>query len=234
LFATAAITIGVSVLLCWAYVQRYDQLSAKEKASLDPTLLSLRGVFLAQLAVGVLGVLFIGSEHTTGMIRTTFTAVPARRRVLAAKATVLAAVSAVAGAVSTLTAFFAGQAILSTKHIGVSFFSPGVPRALLGASAYFVLIALLAFGLGAILRSTPGAISTLFGLVLVLPILVAGLPSPWREDISQVLPGQAGEAMFAVSQTQDLLSPLPGALVFVAWVAAALTAAMVLVTRRDA
>src|SRR5262245_3015717 len=156
LLATAAITIGVSVLLCWAYVNRYDQLSAKEKASLDPTLLSLRGVFLAQLAVGVLGVLFIGSEHTTGMIRTTFTAVPARRRVLAAKATVVAAVSAVVGAISTFTAFFVGQAILSTKHIGVSFFSPGVPRALLGASAYFVLIALLAFGLGAILRSTPG------------------------------------------------------------------------------
>ena len=115
LVATFGITVGFGVLLSWAYISRYDRLSLRERFTFDPTAHSLRGLFLAQLAIGVLGVLIMTSEYTTGLIRTTFTAVPQRRSVLAAKAIVFGAAAFVVSMVSVFVAFFAGQAILNGK-----------------------------------------------------------------------------------------------------------------------
>jgi ABC-2 type transport system permease protein len=99
------------------YVNQYPSVSAADRASFDPTWFSLTGIFLAQLAIGVLGVLLIASEHGTGTIRSTFAAVPQRRTVLAAKAAVFSGVTLVVGLASSFIAFFVGQAILSSRHI---------------------------------------------------------------------------------------------------------------------
>ena len=234
LFATIAITIGLGALVSWAFVSRFDRLGAAERANFDATTHSLRGVFLAQLAIGVLGVLIISAEYTTGLIRPTFTAVPQRRTVLAAKAIVFGAVALVVSAISCFVAFAIGQTILSSKHLNVSLGDPGVFRAVCGATAYLVFIGLLALALGAILRRTAGAISTLFGLVLVLPLLAQALPSPWNTDVSKVLPGQAGIALFTVRPDSDLLSPGVGALVCLIWLVASYVLATILISRRDA
>ncbi len=234
LLTTIAITVGLGSLLSWAYVSRYDRLTLQERLTFDPTAHSLSGLFLAQIAIGVLGVLIITSEYTTGLIRPTFTATPQRRVVLAAKATAFGIIAFVISAVATLIAFVVGQSILASKHLGVSLTDPGVARALFGASAYLVFIGLLGLALGTIVRRTAGAIAALFGLVLVLPLLALALPSPWSTDTSKLLPGQAGQALFAVHHTTDLLTPTLGAIVCLIWLAATFTIAIVLISRRDA
>jgi ABC-2 type transport system permease protein len=234
LLAAAVATIGLGALLCAAYVSRYDSLSLGERARFDPTSFNLRGLFLAQLAIGVLGVLVISSEYTTGMIRTSFAAVPQRRTVVVAKSVVFLVVAFVVGTVACFGAFFAGQAILASKHLDVGLGDPGVLRAIVGGGVYLALIGLLGLSFGTLLRRTAGAIAALFGLVLVLPALASALPSPWGTDVPKYLPSEAGQAMLGIHQHSDLLSPGAGFAVLVAYGAAALALALYVVARRDA
>src|SRR5262249_31000470 len=86
-------------------------------ASFDPAAISLSGVQLAQIAIGVLGVLLITSEYATGLIRTTFAAVPRRVPMLWGKAAVLAAAITVVSLPAAFAAFIGGQSILSRQHL---------------------------------------------------------------------------------------------------------------------
>jgi ABC-type transport system involved in multi-copper enzyme maturation permease subunit len=191
-------------------------------------------VFLAQLAIGVLGVLVISAEYTTGMIRTTLTAVPHRRMLLCAKAAVFTVVAFVVSTVAAFVAFFAGQSVLAGKNADVVLSDPGVLRAVLGAGVYLTLIGLLGLALATLLRRTAGAIATLFGLVLVLPALVDALPSPWNTDVGKLLPINAGRAMFTVRPNPDLLSPGGGLVALLVTVAVVFVLALVAIERRDA
>jgi hypothetical protein len=168
------------------------------------------------------------------MIRATFAAVPQRRSVLAAKAAVLAAATAVAGLVSSFAAFFVGQAILSSKHIEAHIGDPHVLRAVIGAGLYIPVLALLALGIGALIRRSAGAIAAIFGLIFVLPGLVLALPSSWSNAISKYLPSNAGEAIFRTIRDRSTLSPWVGFALFCGYAAAALVAAGVVLNRRDA
>ena len=234
LLATIGITVGFGSLFCLAYTARYDRLGPGERRSVDPTLLSLRGLFLSSLAIGVLGVLVMSSEYATGMIRATFTAVPQRRAVLAAKAVVFCAVALIVGAASAFAAFGAGQAILHRKHLGTSLSDPTVLRAVVGGGIYLTIVGLLGLTLGAILRRTAGAIATLVGLVFVADLLVEALPSPWDTDIGKLLPGNAGLALFSVHPNPDRLASGRALVVLLLWLAVAFVAATLCLTRRDA
>lgn len=234
LVAAIGMTIGLGALFCSAYVHRYDRLTLVERLTFDPTAHSLRGIYLAQLALGVLGVLVITSEFATGMIRNTFAATPQRSVVLGAKIAVFGVVALVVGMISAFGGFFVGQAILSSKHIEAAISDPGVLRSVLGAGAYLAGIGLLGLGLGALLRRTAGAIATLFGVVLVLPLLAQALPTPWDTDVSKVLPGPAGLAMIGIRRTGSSLSPGAGGLLFLAYIVAILALAFVALARRDA
>lgn len=234
LLVTVVATVGIGALISLARVSRWDHLSLRERLSIDPAALSLRGVFLAQLAIGVLGVLIMSSEYSTGMIRTTFAAVPHRTLVLVAKAVVFTLVAFVVATIAAFVAFFVGQSILAGKHADVSLSDPGVFRAVIGAGAYLTLIGLLGLGLGTLMRRTAGAIATLFGLVLVLPALVDALPSPWNTDVGKLLPINAGRAMFTVRPNSDLLSPAGGLLAMVITVGVVLGLATFILNRRDA
>jgi len=235
LLVTIVIIVGLGALFCAARVSRWDHLDAREALGFDPAGFSLNGIFLAQLAVGVLGVLVMSSEYATGQIRATLGAIPQRSVVLAAKAVVFGAVVAVVGLVACLGAFGIGQAIFTAKHAGVSLADPGVARAVVGGALYLVAVGLMGLGLATILRRTAGAIATLVGLLLVLPILVNFLPSPWNDDIAKYLPGEAGGSVFHVIQrSSTALSPWAGFGVLCAYAAAALFAGAVLLNRRDA
>ncbi|MDQ6727496.1 MAG: ABC transporter permease subunit [Actinomycetota bacterium] len=235
LLVTLVIIIGLGALFCAARVSRWDHLDPGEQLRFDPAGFSLNGIFLAQLAIGVLGVLVMSSEYATGQIRATFGAIPQRRLVLAAKAVVFAVVVGIVSLVACVSAFAIGQAIFTAKHAGVSLGDPGVARAVLGGAMYLAVIGLMGLGLAAILRRTAGAIATLVGILLVLPILVNFLPSPWNDDISKYLPGQAGGAIFQVVQRDsNALSAWVGFAVLCAYAAVALVAGAVLVDRRDA
>jgi hypothetical protein len=143
----------------------------------------------------VLGVLIITAEYSSGMIRTTFTAVPQRGYLLAIKATVFGLVTFVVAAITTFVTFFASQWILNrdSRHLGVSLTSPNALRIVVGAALYLTLCGLLGVALGALLRSTPAAITTLAGLLFILPIMMDFLPVSWHRDANaQWLPSNAG------------------------------------------
>ena len=92
LLGTVALTVGMS-----AAVGAAVSCSASD-ADQDPAKISLTGISLGQAVVAILAVLAISGEYSTGMIRTTLTAMPRRATVLAAKAVVVTALTLVAGA----------------------------------------------------------------------------------------------------------------------------------------
>lgn len=211
-----------------------DRLSPLDKATFNPTAFSLNGLFLAQLAVGVLGVLVITNEYNAGMIRATFAAVPQRRTVLGAKAAVFAAVTLVVGVVSCFAAFLVGQAIRSAKGVEAHLGDPGVLRSVIGAGLYLSVLGLLALGLGTLIRHSAGAIAALFGLNFVLPGLVSALPASWSDAIAKYLPSYAGQAIYRGTHGASALSPWTGLAVFALYAAVAPGAAAVMLSRRDA
>lgn len=225
-------TIGVGALACGVVAHHWPQMDAHDRADFSALDVTFAGVQLAQLAIGVLGVLVITGEYSTGMIRSSFTAVPKRLPVLWAKAGVYALTTLVLMVPATLTAFFVGQAFLSTQNIDIAFSDPGVPRAVIGAALYLVTIGLFGIGLGAIVRNTAGGIATFAGIMFVLPPLMNVLPASWNRAASPYLPLSAGESIMTVTPG-DHLSPWVGFGLFVAYAAAALALAAVLLVRRD-
>lgn len=203
-----------------------------QSASFDPIFISLSGVLLAQMAIGVLGVLAISSEYSTGMIRSTFAAAPQRHWVVAAKAAVVGAVAFAAGTVSSLVAFLTGQAILGAHGVGLT--SPGALRSIVGVGLYLGLFAIFGVALGTLIRRSTGAIAALFGLILLLPALLLTLPASMRDIVIKFLPSNAGQAIFTNSNDSSTLSRWLGLAVFVAYGAAVLAPSLVLVRRRDA
>ncbi len=210
-------------------------ISSREQATIDSTRVSLGGLHLSQVAFGVLGVLVITSEYGTGMIRATLAAVPQRRLMLAAKTIVFAVTALIVGIASCLAAYLAFQAFLPAGHgMRTSLSDPGVLRAVTGAGLYLTVLGLLGLGLGAIIRSSAGAIATLFGLLFIPSLLAALLPLSWQDTIAPYLPMNAGETIITVHHQAHTLQPWPGFGVFCLYAAAALTAGFILIGHRDA
>ena len=202
----------------------------------DPTAAALSGTLLAQLIIGVLGVLAITSEYATGLIRTTLTVVPNRLSVLGAKAAVVTAATFPVMLASSLVAFLAGQALIGSGDLATaSLGDAGVLRAVIGTAGYLTGIALLGLAAGTLLRSTAAAISTLVAAVFLLPGLGAVLlPASWRDNVLPYLPSNAGTAFTSVTPSPELLSPGTGLAVFAAWVLIPLALAAVALERRGA
>jgi ABC-2 type transport system permease protein len=201
----------------------------------DTTGAALAGIQVAQLIIGVLGVLVITSEYSTGMIRTSLTSVPSRLPVFGAKAAVLAVTTMVALGASAFIAFFAGQSLISSGDIDTATLGdPGVLRAVIGAAAFLTGTALMGLAIGTLLRSTAGAISVLFGIIFLLPALgTIMLPAGSRDQVLQYLPSIAGSSFTSVSPEASILSPAVGAAVFAAWVGIPLIGAAIAFKRRS-
>jgi ABC-2 type transport system permease protein len=234
LLAAIVFIVGLAVLVPMVTVSHWPPRDPREALGFDPTTRTLSGIFLAQLAIGVLGVLLITGEYATGMIRATFAAVPARLPVLWAKAAVFATVTLVLMVPTVLGAFLVGQSILTSKHLQTNLSNPGVLRAVIGAALFLTVVGLLGIGLGALLRNTAGGISTLFGLLFVLPIIVRFLPSSWSDPIDKYLPSNAGEAITHVHPDPAMLAPWTGFGLFCGYAVAVLVAAAISLRRRDA
>jgi ABC-2 type transport system permease protein len=199
----------------------------------DPMLPGFISLDYAVLAIGVLGVLAFSAEYSTGLIRTTFAAVPRRRAVLAAKATVMGAVTLVVGELVAFTSFFLVQAVLSGQHLGVSLSRPGVPGAVLATGIILFVVAMMGLGLGAIIRHTPGGIAALVALI-ILPAIVGLLPAPWGGWLGRFTLLDAAHQVTALHPAANLFAPALSLLVLLAWPAATLLVAALIVTRRDA
>ena len=233
LLTVVGLAIGFGLLVSASQVNSWDTLSASERLRFDPTSFSLSGLFLAQMAIGVLGVLIVTSEYATGQIRATISATPQRLTVLAAKATTFAAVALGVGLAACFSAFAIGQAVFSSKGIGASLSDPAVLRAVVGGALYLAAVGVLGIGLGAIIRRTAGAIAALGGLLLVIPLIGTFLPSSWNEAVAKYLPAQAGTAIFSVVHDPRALAPWTGYGVLLAWTTIAMLAGAVILVRRD-
>lgn len=177
--------------------------------------------------------LFVSAEYSTGMIRSTLAAVPTRTPVLLAKALVFGVVALVAMVAAAFVAFLGAQGFLSHYGHGSSLSDSTVLRVVIGTGVYLALVGLLGGALGWIVRSTPGGISALVGLLMVLPVVFRVLPGSWAADIAEYLPSGAGGSFVSSVHAANTLTPWVGLGVLAAWVLAALAGAAVLLKRRD-
>jgi hypothetical protein len=188
----------------------------------------------AVLPAGVLGILAFTSEYSTGLVRTTYAAVPRRWAVLAAKSAVTGAAALIAGEVLAFAAFLLTQALLAGHHRGLSLSQPGVTGAVLAAGILLAVSALMGLGLGAILRHVAGAVAALVGLVYLLSLACLLLPSPWDDRVGRFTVALAAYQVVALHPQRGLLAPGLSLVVLVAWPAIVLVAAGVVISRRDA
>ncbi|MGN6678096.1 MAG: ABC transporter permease subunit [Streptosporangiaceae bacterium] len=255
LFALILACVGIGALFSWGQTQRLLRFENAPRGAKFPhgiahqiahvittqaASISLFGLLIGQLIIIVLGALAITSEYSTGMIRTSLTAMPRRGTVFAAKGVVFGIVALVIGLVTSFLSFFVGQLTLSTQHVNTTLGHPHVLRMVIGGGLFLAVCGLLSFGIGAMLRHTAGVIASGIGLMFVLWILSQFLPGPpsgWfgQEDIDKWIPFNAGSAIWE-NQANGLhpFSPWIGFGVFCAYAAAAIIGGLIVFRRRDA
>lgn len=194
------LTIGFGLLLAATFSTPDKTLTAdQQNAALVQA--STLGVNFTQLIVAVLGALVISGEYSTGMIRSTFAAMPGRIGAYIGKALVLAVSTFVIGLISIVAAGLVAAPVLAGKDVHANLFDWSVFLPLIGGAGYLTLVALLAFTFGTIVRSSAGAIATIMGLLLVVPTvlqIVSGLTrAVWIQNVAAFLPSDAGGRIFA-------------------------------------
>jgi ABC-type transport system involved in multi-copper enzyme maturation permease subunit len=264
-------SVGIGALIGFGQASNFHN-NPWNKAGTDATQLSLGFFFyIGQLIIAVIGAMIITSEYSTGMIRTSLTAMPRRGTVYLGKLIVLTAVTLVVSLVTSFLSFFAGQAALSGTGVAASLFhsttipanvnmspptggpnAPGPPnytfvgtdvihastvlQAVVGTALFVTLVALIAFGIGAIIRHTAGAITTVIGLMFILFIVIQLLPDNWRFDIMRFFPDEAGRVISVTvgSGNAHLWSAWPQMLVTLIWAVVLIGAGGYLFRKRDA
>jgi ABC-2 type transport system permease protein len=233
LLVAVILTVGLGALISGVIAAHWQDMKPGERANFYAVDTSLSGVGIAQLAIGVLGVLLLSGEYATGMIRSSLTAVPKRLTVLWAKISLFAGVVGAVSIASAFAAFFIGQSLLSSKHIDTSISSPDVLRMVVGAGVYMTLVGIIGMALGGLLRNTAAGISSLVAMFFVIPPMMNLLPSSWSDHIAPYLPSNAGQTFWA-HQTGTHVSALTGFAVLCLWTAAAVGAAAFRMKRSDA
>ena len=234
----AVVTLGLTAVVAATFVAAPGARHHGAAGAPAPPVDRLATSFLAfaeytVLPVTVLSVLVFTSEYSSGLIRTTFAAVPGRRAVLAAKAAVTGAAALVIGEVLAFACFFLAQAIFTGKHGGLSLTSPGALRAVLAAGFTLAACALVGVGVGAVIRHTAGAIAAAIALVALLAAVCLALPAPWNVRLGRLTLPFAAYQEVTAHPSAGLFSPDRSWLILVAWPAAILLIAAIVLTRRD-
>jgi ABC-2 type transport system permease protein len=242
---TLAITVVVMAAIALMFAALMSSLAddpelAANSGGLMPGVMIVTfGYSFAQLVVAVLGALTITGEYSTGMIRSTFSAVPTRLPAFAAKSIVLAVVTFVVAALGVVASYLVAMPFLSGTPLEVDLGAEGTMRAFVGAPLYLAAIAVLAVALGAMIRNSAGTIFGLVALLLVVPSILQAIPTEWVRDLAQFLPSTAGERLVIGDSmngmgTDFILSPWQGFGVLIAWVAVVWVGAAFVLKRRDA
>jgi ABC-2 type transport system permease protein len=234
LLAAIGSMIGVGIAMAWSTASDWTHMRPRQQARFNPLADPMSGFNLAQLAVGVLAILLTAGEYPGGMIRATLSAVPKRLPVLWAKLLVFTSLTALTMIPATIATFFISQRILipTGKHVGWSM--PMIPRVIIGTGLYLTIVAILAIGIGAIVRNLAGGIAAFVGILLVLPAITSGLSQTWSDRINKWVPSNAGQAIMRVQSDPSSLSPWRGLAMFGGYAVAAVIAAAILLKRRDA
>ena len=237
LIVLLAVSIGIGAAICAGTAANWSQASPADRATFDATQVSVAGLFyLGQLVIVVLGAIVLTAEYSTGMIRTSLTAMPRRPTMYVAKAAVFAVVALVVTLMAAFISFFLGQSLLASTHASATLSQPDVLRAVVGSALYVTLVGLFAFAAGAIFRNTAATITSVIGLLFVIPILAHLLPHSWYDDLARWLPDAAGTAISATvaGQNPHLFSPWAQFSVFAIYTAILLVVGGILFRKRDA
>lgn len=240
--ATIVGMVGMSALMAISFTAFASDMGGVELEGLGQQVMTF-GFFFGQITVAVLGALVITGEYSTGMIRSTFTAAPGRVEALSAKALVMALVVFATALVGGLASWVLSLAILPADS-GASFSDPLAWRALLGLALYLTLVALMAFAIGVIVRSSAGAIAAVLGVLLMLPMafgILVQMGQTWATTIMTYLPSEAGTQLMATStETAESMTLYPllgwwqGGLVLFGYVAVLSVIGGLLLRKRDA
>lgn len=237
---TVVAIVGIGALASYFTAHNWATRPLQDRIAFDPTGRSLAGFFFGQIALGVLGVLVVSAEYTTGTIRATLAAVPRRPLVLVAKVLVFGIVAVVVAEIASFAAFELGQQLMQSTHEAATLGQPGVLRAVVGDGLVLVVLSLLALGLATILRHTAGGIAAFVGILLVLPLIIQAFPASVTHAVDRYLPLVIGELM---TQTRlhardfgggPLFSPWVGFGILCAYTAGVLVVGGILLQRRDA
>jgi hypothetical protein len=233
-----AVSVGIGAAASRLSATGWSNTPPAQRTPLDATQVSMVGLLvLGPLVIVVLGALVLSAEYSTGMIRTSLIAMPRRIVIYVAKAVAFGAVALVVSLATALTAFFLGQSLLASTHQSATLAGPGVLRAVIGSALYLTLCGLFAFAAGAILRNTAATITTMIGLLFIIPVLVNLLP--WGNDLVRWLPSSAARAISATiwkagPQNSHLFSPWGEFAVFAVYTAVLLVVGGILFLKRDA
>jgi hypothetical protein len=225
-----ALSLVFAAIVATSQVNEWDEMSAAERATFDPISVALVGVLFTTILFGSSSVRSVAAEHSTGMIRTTFSAVPARREVLLVKGAIAAALAFPVTLAANTAAFLLGQRILSPTGESAALGDPGAGRAIVFGALAASATAVLGVGLGGILRRTAAATTAVSVAILGSQMVSVAVPASARP----YLPGTALQAAVTVRGADGLLGPVAGLGTLGAYAAAALVGAVVLVGRRDA
>jgi len=227
---TLVLSIGFSVAVTLSQISQWHTMTAQQRQAFDPASASMSGIMIAAVVLGTLAVRTVTAEYSTGMIRATFSAMPARPLVLAAKAATTAAFAFPVTLLGNLAGFELGQRILASRPAAVTIGHPGVLQAMFFGAVAVSLVAVIGVGIGGLIRHTAGAATTL-ALIIIGGLTVGQfLPAGWR----QYLPGIATQAAVTVHRSAGLLRPGAALVVLAVYAAIALGAASLRVAHRDA
>lgn len=235
LISALVVTVGLGAGLSALYNSTFDELDEAQQATFDPTFASFSGMILGQLAMVVFGVLVVGSEYTSGMIRTSLAAVPRRGLFLFAKILVAGVLALIVGLVTGFLAFFLGQALLGVHSTTIG--EPDVLRAVIGSGLYMALIAVFSMGVAAMLRSSLLSLGILMPFFFLISQILAAVPG--AKDVARYFPDQAGRKILQVVPGAMDTDPAPygawgGLGIMVLWVVAALVGGWIVLRKRDA
>lgn len=243
-FALAAIVFsGLSVSVLFAGTLESAGLPSEFSVKLVLDGVTMGTLIFGQIAAGVLGVLTISAEYSSGAIQSTLIAVPARLHVLAAKALVLFPVVTATALASVFGSWAATRPLYAEFGLQAELTTPGFTAALIGASVYIGLCSVLGLGIGALLRSAAGGSIVVFCATLLAPILTSVLPpSDFVRNLRLYLMGHAGDSMARIAEagspfadaSVQYLSPVGGWITAFAWAFVSLVAGAIVLRRRDA
>jgi len=235
LLTAVALMIGIDALFSAVTASQYHTFSAADKAAFNPVATSLQGTVFAVVAFGVLGVLLMSGEYTTGMIRSSLTAVPRRLPVLWGKLAVFAGTIFSVSLVASFISFFLGQALLSGHHLGVAITAPGALRSVIGAALYVTVAGLIGVALGTLFRNTAAGIATFAGVFFVIPQLTRLLPTSIGSHVTPYLPSNAGGVLWGgAANAPNALAPWTGFALLCGYAAVLIAAAAWRLRRADA
>ncbi|MGC5344336.1 ABC transporter permease subunit [Streptomyces sp. DT24] len=235
LVAAFFVTVALSAALSALMKSQFDSLSSEERATFDPTFVSFSGMTLGQLAMVVFGVLVVGTEYSSGMIRTSLAAVPKRGSFLFCKILVAGGLALLVGLATSFVSFFLGQALLGEHRTTIG--ADNVLRAVIGGGVYMGLIAIFSMGVATMLRSSMLSLGILMPFFFLISQILSAVPG--AKKVARYFPDQAGSKIMqvvpdALNTAKAPYGPWGGLGIMVLWTAAALIGGYLVLRKRDA